>query len=373
VETDVRRLLQAVVTITDLDLDEVLRSLLEAATDLVGARYGALGVISSDGRGLSRFVHTGIDEDLVDQMGHLPRGRGVLGRLIVDPRPLRIDDLGCHPSAVGFPAGHPPMRSFLGVPMSVRGQVFGNLYLTEKRRPDGGPAAFTDDDEEVAVALAAVAGVAVSNARLHVEAQRLAVFEDRDRIAHDLHDHVIQRLFAAGLSLQALTSRLDGPSDDETRTRLAAVVAQLDETVRDVRTTIFELHTSDSAGGGLRRRLLTVVGETAGGSTSSVRTSGPVDTVVTGTLAADVLAVTREAVSNAVRHGGAGALVVTVEVRDDAVQVQVDDDGTGFDAGTARSGLAGLELRAERRGGSLLVGSHPEGGTRLRWSAPLGS
>lgn len=376
-EARLRRLLDAVVTINGLDLDAVLHGLVQAATDLVGARYGALGVISADGRALDRFVHTGMDPAVAASLGHLPEGRGVLGRLIADPRPLRVDDLTADPQAVGFPPGHPPMRSFLGVPVVVRGEVFGNLYLTEKD-PDRDAGRFTPEDLDVAQALAAVAGTAIANSSLHADAQRLAVLEDRDRIAHDLHDHVIQRLFAAGLSLQALTARLQGPGQAEVRTRLAGVVSQLDEVVRDVRTTIFGLHVAPGADGGLRRRLLDLVEEMAGRATTSVRTTGAVDVLVTGTLAADVVAVVREASSNAVRHGLATHLVVTVDATatdpatgSDAVAVQVDDDGAGIDAGAARSGLAGLAQRAHRRGGALEVRRRPEGGTRLLWTAPL--
>ncbi|PWJ48839.1 Histidine kinase [Quadrisphaera granulorum] len=376
-EARLRRLLDAVVAINDLDLDAVLQGLLQAATDLVGARYGALGVISADGRGLDRFVHTGMDPEVAASLGHLPEGRGVLGRLIADPRPLRVDDLTADPQAVGFPPGHPPMRSFLGVPVVVRGEVFGNLYLTEKF-PDRDAGCFTREDSEVAQALAAIAGTALANAALHTDAQRLAVLEDRDRIAHDLHDHVIQRLFAAGLSLQALNARLHRPDEEEVRTRLAGVVSQLDEVVRDIRTTIFGLHTSPGSDGGLRRQLLTVVEEFTGRAATTVRTTGAVDVLVTGTLATDVIAVVREGTSNAVRHGRAAHLVVTVDATAtdpasgaDAVVVQVDDDGVGIEAGAARSGLAGLEQRAERRGGTFEVRQRPEGGTRLLWSAPL--
>lgn len=376
-EARLRRLLDAVVAVNDLDLDAVLHGLLQAATDLVGARYGALGVISADGTALERFVHTGMDPAVAAALGQLPQGRGVLGRLIADPRPLRIDDLTADPHAVGFPPGHPPMRSFLGVPVVVRGKVFGNLYLTEKdpRRDSG---RFTTEDSEVAQALAVIAGTAIANASLHADAQRLAVLEDRDRIAHDLHDHVIQRLFAAGLSLQAATARLTGPHAEEARARLTGVVSQLDEVVRDVRTTIFELHTTPGGRDGLRRRLLDVVEEMTGRASTTLRTTGAVDVLVTGTLATDVIAVAREASSNAVRHGLASHLVITVDATGtdavsgtDAVVVQVDDDGAGIDSGAARSGLSSLEQRARRRGGSFDVRRRPEGGTRVLWTAPL--
>jgi signal transduction histidine kinase len=201
-------------------------------------------------------------------------------------------------------------------------------------------------------------------------ARRLDVFEDRDRIARDLHDHVIQRVFAAGLSLQSVLPRI---VDAEAASRVRSVVDQLDETVRDIRTTIFDLHSAADArdGSSLRRRLLDIVTETAGADLrTAVRMSGAVDSLVTGDLAADVEAVVREGVSNAVRHAGAATVTVTLDVADDVV-VEVIDNGTGIDAGAPRSGLRNLEERARRRGGGVTAVRLPDGGTQLRWHAPL--
>jgi signal transduction histidine kinase len=200
--------------------------------------------------------------------------------------------------------------------------------------------------------------------------RRLDVYEDRDRIAQDLHDHVIQRLFAAGLSLQSVVPRIPDP---EARRRIRGVVAQLDETVGDIRTAIFDLHTSDEGGhqDSLRRRILDTVTDTAGGDIHpTVRMSGAVDTLVTGELAADVDAVAREAVSNAARHAGATHVTVTLDVTDEVV-LEVVDDGRGIDVRAARSGLRNLADRAQRRRGECHVAALPDGGTRLRWWAPL--
>jgi signal transduction histidine kinase len=201
-------------------------------------------------------------------------------------------------------------------------------------------------------------------------ARQLDVYEDRDRIARDLHDHVIQRVFAAGLALQAVLSRV---GDAEARSRVGSVVRQLDDTVRDIRTTIFDLQTTDGAdaGGSVRRRLLDIVNETAAGILEpTVRMSGAVDTLVTGELAADVEAVVREGVSNAARHSGGGHVTVTLDVADEVV-VEILDDGRGIDPQAARSGLRNLEQRANGHGGQAAVEALPDGGTRLRWSAPL--
>ena len=532
-QAQVQNLLDAFLSVsTGLDLPSTLRRIVESACDLVDARYGALGVLRQGGGGLAAFIHVGIDEALAATMGHLPEGKGVLGQLISEPHPLRIPDLGQHPSSVGFPPHHPPMKTFLGVPVLVRGEVFGNLYMTEKRHGQ-----FTAEDEAVLTALAGAAGIAVHNARLYEESeirrrwlaavadvravllatpsaadaltliaeriaglteadatwlfmgphpetgaytmsaqsgkglndltderfapgdspvldaldqadgvvtmdlsgmayesrnphidwgpciaiplrgthsdnavviaarkvgadpfdpsitplvkafadqasvaldmaarQRLArqldVYEDRDRIARDLHDHVIQRVFAAGLALQAVLPRVD---DAQARSRVGFVVRQLDDTVRDIRTTIFDLKTTDDAdaGGSVRRRLLDIVNETADGILEpTVRMSGAIDTLVTGELAADVEAVVREGVSNAARHSGGGHVTVTLDVADEVV-VEIVDDGRGIDPQAARSGLRNLEQRAGGHGGQSAVEVVRDGGTRLRWSAPL--
>src|SRR5918993_5677482 len=195
-----RQLLDAVLTVgMDLDLPAMLERIVEAAVELVGATYGALGVLDDSGTRLAQFITVGIDDETHRAIGDLPEGHGILGLLIVDAKPLRLPDLSEHPDSYGFPPNHPPMRSFLGVPIRVRDEVFGNLYLTDKTSAE----VFTDIDEELVVALAAAAGVAIENARLHNLVREMALLEDRERIARDLHDTVIQRLFATGLRLQA--------------------------------------------------------------------------------------------------------------------------------------------------------------------------
>jgi signal transduction histidine kinase len=532
----VQGLLDAFLSVaTGLDLHGTLLRIAQAAADLVDARYGAMGVLGSDG-GLSDFITVGIDEELHARMGRLPEGKGVLGQLINHPYPLRVTDLREHPASVGFPPHHPPMTSFLGAPVLVRGEVFGNLYMTDKRHGE-----FTAEDEAVLTALAGAAGIAIDNARMFEEsearrgwltaisdvramlmdsarpdaaddalhlitdrlteltaadgswvmvgpdaadgrylvvaqcgqslrditgshlsladnpvleaveaadglvtldlsglafrnpngalewgpclgmplrggtagnavllvarkaggppfdaaigpmvagfadqaalaldmaarqrlARRVDVFDDRDRIARDLHDHVIQRVFASGLSLQAMLPRV---TDPKVRTRVQEVIGQLDDTVKDIRTTIFALHTTGTfdSDESLRRRLLDIVTGTSGEAVvPTVRMSGAVDTLVTGELAADVEAVVREGVSNAVRHSGAAQVIVTLDVGDNRVVVEVVDDGCGIDERGARSGLRNLEERARRRGGEASVERRPQWGTRLRWSAPL--
>lgn len=517
----------------NLELPVVLRHIVEAACELVGARYGALGVIGPDG-GLDQFIHVGMPPDLVERIGHLPEGKGVLGALIEDPRAIRLSRIADHPRSVGFPAGHPPMSSFLGVPIMVRNRVFGNLYLAEGR--DG---EFSDDDEELVLSLATSAAVAIENAdlystsrqreaglrastemtqqlladtgddplqtiaeralrmsdadmvslilpvddrRLMVEVavgdgadqlvtstfdragtlagqaidtrrpvmtndlaksggwemdatmllaagpvgaamalpltgfhgprgalvitrhcgrpafdeidldvattfaghaavalelsdarsdqQKMLLLEDRDRIARDLHDHVIQRLFAAGLSVQSVANSV---GEAATRERLARVIEDVDDTIRQIRTTIFELRGSTVVGGTIRTRLLDVVGDARPmlGFDPHVRFGGPVDSAVPEDLVDDVTAVLREALTNVARHAQAKSAIVEITATVSRIDVSIEDDGIGMSGGAARSGLANLEYRATEHGGSLDVLPAPDGGTQVRWSVPF--
>src|ERR1035441_6046322 len=203
-----RRLLEATLLVeADLELPVLLGHVVEEACSMTGARYGALGVLNEDRTELAQFITVGLDPDEEERIGHRPTGRGVLGLLITEPQPLRLANLGSHPDSFGFPAHHPPMVSFLGVPIKVRDEVYGNLYLTDKV----GWSEFTADDVALVEALAVAAGIAIENARLHERVREVAVVEDRDRLARDLHDTVIQRLFAVGLSLQSLASTATGP------------------------------------------------------------------------------------------------------------------------------------------------------------------
>ena len=533
-----RGLLAANRTITaDLTLPTVLRRIVEAGCQLVRARYGALGVLAPDG-GLAEFVHVGLDERTVARIGHLPEGKGLLGALIDDPRTIRLRSIDDDPRSVGFPPHHPPMTSFLGVPVLVRGKVFGNLYLTE--RIDGGE--FTADDEELVAALAATAGVAIENARLYEQSQRrqdwlqasakitrqllsaegeeplqliarearqiadadvvtvvlptesrermmvevaagraadeltgmsypiehtltglalssghpvlvgdaddsdydshlsevlpvgpvmvlplvgtedtrgalviarlrgrnrfddadldmattfanhaavaleladgrenqqrMILLEDRDRIARDLHDHVIQRLFAAGLAVESVAAR---PGSDETSLRLRRVVTELDETIRQIRTSIFQLRGPMTAEvGTTRSAVLSVVSELEPvlGFEPRVTFAGPVDLAAPDASVDDLIAALREALTNVARHAKARCVDVAVEATTDSLVLEVTDDGVGIGEGSRWSGLANLRARAEHHGGTFTIGPiekppNYRQGTLLRWTIPL--
>jgi len=229
--TKLRRVLEATLLIEgDLELPALLRHVVDEARSMTGARYGALGVLTNDGTALAEFITVGLEPDQEKLIGPRPTGKGVLGLLIADPRPLRLGHLGDHAESYGFPANHPPMTSFLGVPIKVRDEVYGNLYLTDKV----GWSEFALDDVALVEALALAAGIAIENARLHQQVQVAAVHEDRDRLARDLHDTVIQRLFGVGLNLQSMAGR----ASDDTAKRLGAAVAEIDQVIHQVRSTI---------------------------------------------------------------------------------------------------------------------------------------
>jgi signal transduction histidine kinase len=365
-----RSLVAAVLGISaDLSLPHVLRNIVSSAVEVIGARYGALGVLSERGDGLSEFVHVGIPPEVAEAIGHLPEGHGILGLLILDPRPLRLPDLSQHPDSFGFPPHHPPMRSFLGVPVRLRDQVFGNLYLTEKE----GAGEFSAEDEGLAVALAGAAGIAIENARLHARVRDLTLIEDRERIAADLHDTVIQRLFATGLALQGAVRAISPP---EAASRVEEAVGDLDETIRQIRSTIFALQAPRLPGRGLRAEILSLATEAAATLRFEPRLQldGPLDSAVDDDIASQLISVLREGLSNVVRHAHASLVRVTVRVADGYVQAEIIDDGVGPGPGARPGGrgLVNLAQRAQTLGGHMTVAAGPEGkGTMLTWRVPM--
>ncbi|CCK32486.1 Redox sensor histidine kinase response regulator devS [Streptomyces davaonensis JCM 4913] len=532
----VHSLLEAVLSVgRELDLEQALHSIVEAAAALVDARYAALGVIGADGQRLSAFHTVGVSEEQIARIGPYPEGHGILGELIRHPEPLRLAKLSEHPASYGFPPHHPPMNTFLGVPIRVRDQVFGNLYLTEK----AGGAQFDEEDESVLSTLAVAAGVAIDNARLYEEsrlrerwlqanaeithslmsgaergealgliarrakeitgavlavvampvedtdalrvelavgksaeahrglvlpvdesligrafatgesvtgadvtrderaadpdarfgglgpavavpigtgdgvrgvvllvreagrpvfsdketvplhsfaaqaaiamelaerrqdAEEIAVLKDRDRIARDLHDLAIQRLFATGMTLQSAGRFIEHP---EAGDRVARAVDDLDETIKIIRSTIFGLRArEDGAGTGLRARVVRAAGEAAPvlGFAPSVRMEGLVDTDVPREIADHVVAVLSEALTNIARHARAGRAEVMLETDGREVRLAVTDNGVGIPAEGRRSGLRNMAERAQQFGGELELSTPEGGGSRLVWRVPV--
>ncbi|KUN41141.1 histidine kinase [Streptomyces longwoodensis] len=531
----VHSLLEAVLSVgRELDLEQALRSIVEAAVALVDAEYGALGVIGPDGRRLSAFHTVGVDAEQIARIGPYPEGHGILGELIRHPEPLRLARLSDHPASYGFPAHHPPMNTFLGVPIRVRDHIFGNLYLTEKR----GGQQFDEDDESVLATLAVAAGVAIDNARLYEEsrlrerwlqvnaeithalmtgadqggvlpliadrareitasalsvvalpvsgtdtlavelatgqeaetwrgivlpvqdtligqafvqrlpvsspdvsqdsrvsagspfqglgpavavpigsgdeargvvllvrqsggqefsrketeplqafaaqaavamelaerrqdAEQIALLEDRDRIARDLHDLAIQRLFATGMTLQSAGRRVQDPMASE---RIQRAVDDLDETIKIIRSTIFGLRSrGDDAAPGLRSRAVRAIGEAAPllGFAPSVRMEGLLDTHVPVQIADHVMAVLTESLTNVARHAAADRVDVVLDTDGKRVRLTVTDNGVGIPEGGRRSGLSNMAERAQKLGGALELTSPGGKGTRLVWHAPL--
>ena len=362
------RLMGAVLMITaDVELTDLLRHLVEEAKSLVGARYGALGVLNPARTGLEQFLTAGLSPADEAQIGARPTGRGVLGLLITEPAPLRLSHLEEHPGGYGFPANHPPMTSFLGVPVRVRDDVYGNLYLTDKE----GEAAFTDEDEALAEALALAAGIAIENKRLHDRVLVMSVLDDRDRIARDLHDRVIQRVYAVGMNLNAAT-RL--PERDQVVERVSGAIDDLDLTISEIRSAIFELGEA-ALPGGLRQAVIQLAEELAStlGVRPEVRFEGVVDNSVSQNLGDHVLAVVREGLTNAGKHSGASRYEVSLSVTDRVV-LELFDDGVGIELPLATPGLGLINLRdrAEKLGGTFEIHPRDGGGTRLVWAVPLG-
>ena len=363
-----RRVLEATLLIeADLDLPTLLRHIVEEARSMTNARYGALGVLNDERSGLAEFITVGLEPEEEEKIGARPRGRGILGRLISQPEPLRLAELSSHPDSYGIPANHPPMTSFLGVPIKIRDEVYGNLYLTDKI----GWSEFTKDDEALIGSLAVAAGIAIENARLHQRIHEVAVYEERDRLARDLHDTVIQRLFAIGLSLQSIAS---APAAESRAERLQKIVSDIDETIGQVRTSIFEL--SQDLHHGVRGSVVELLGELRPVVGFEVRVSfdGPVDTAISDSISDHLLAVIREAVTNIGKHAEAKTARVTVSVEEGHCLLRVVDDGRGIGERLEQSGgfgLGNLRRRAEKLHGSLDIQSLVTGGTVLIWRVPL--
>jgi signal transduction histidine kinase len=358
---------------SELSLDVVLQRIVELAVDITDARYGALSVLGEDGR-IERFITEGVTPEDRTAIGDPPTGHGILGLIISEGVPLRIEDLTADPRSAGFPPNHPSMRSLLGVPVMARGKIFGNLYLAEKQ----GASAFTDDDERTLVVLATQAGVAVENARLYEESQRaqgelrhLEVLDERERIAKELHDGVIQSLFAVGMSLQGAAALAADPG---IAARIEGAVEDIDRAIRDLRNYIFGLQPGILADRQLDQALRELGSDFE--ARSDVVTVVDVDPTVASELASvasDVVQLTREALSNVGRHAKAATCRVSLRRDGGSAFLEVDDDGLGFelDGKSGGLGIANLRDRVASLGGTMDIDSRAGEGTAVRISLPL--
>jgi len=355
----------------ELDVERVLQLLVDGARELVGAKYAALGIVDANGR-IERFITSGISPELRARIGPLPEGHGLLGTIIRDGITLRIPDIAKHPDTYGFPPHHPPMHSLLGLPIRVGGATVGDFYLTEKL----GAAEFSDDDEELVEMFALHAGLAIQNARLHQDLQQLALVDERLRISRDLHDGIIQSIYAVSLSLEDVPELIE-TSPPEAIDRVDRAIDRLHLTIGDIRTFIVGL--GPEAGAGLRLTLETLARELLADSAThlSLDLSGApqLDGRLTPEAAHELVQVAREALSNVARHSGAGRARLALRVDGDEAELRVEDNGAGFDPGrrfgSGHFGLANLRGRATAVGGTLTIDSEAGKGTRIIVRLPI--
>ncbi|HEU0237639.1 MAG TPA: GAF domain-containing sensor histidine kinase [Candidatus Limnocylindrales bacterium] len=350
-----------------LDVELVLQLIVDRVRDLVGARYAALGIVDDIGR-IERFITSGVTAEERARIGDLPRGHGLLGLIIREERSIRTPDIAAHPASSGFPPNHPPMRSFLGVPVTVKGGAIGNLYLTDKQ----GSPEFDEADQHLVEMFALHAGIAIENARLHDQVQRLAVVEERERIGQDLHDGIIQGMYAIALSLEDVPDLMRDDADEATA-RIDRAIDGLNLTIRDIRNFILGLHSELIGGGDLVAGLATLAHEFRLNSMIEIEAdleggepaaSGlPIESRV------QLLQMAREALSNAARHSRASRARIELSSDDEWLTLRIEDNGVGFDPDATRDGrhlgLVNLRGRAAALGGSLAIDSRPGDGASI--------
>ncbi len=367
---DLRALVDATREIAEvLDIELVLQMIVDRLRGLIGSHYAALGI--ADERGMmERFVTSGISRADRAAIGDLPRGHGLLGLIIREGRSYLIPDIAAHADSYGFPPNHPPMRTFLGVPINVHGRAVGNLYLTDKiDAPE-----FTDADQLLVEMFALRAGIAIENARLHQQVQQLAVVEERERIARDLHDGIIQSIYGVALSLEDVSFTVeDDPA--EAGVRVDHAIDSLNLIIREIRNFILGLRSELLHGADVAAGLVTLAAEFAiGGSAEVVLDSTAPTSLVTDLpigYRVQLLQMAREALSNAARHANASRIQLGVHaVEPGFLELRVEDDGIGFDdeaiVAAGHFGLANLRQRSEALGGTMNIATSPGRGTRLR-------
>jgi signal transduction histidine kinase len=358
----------------ELDLDRVLQLIVDSVRDLVHARYAALGIVDASGR-IERFITSGISDEERAMIGAPPRGHGLLGLMIREARAYRIPDMSKHRDSYGFPPGHPVMRSLLGVPVRTGGEPIGNFYLTDKEDADE----FGEQDQRLVEMFALHAGIAIQNARLHARVQRLAVIDERIRIGRDLHDGIIQGIYAVALSLEDVPE-LMAEDAGEASSRVDRAIDRLNTTIGEIRTFIVGLG-SDTVQIAIGARLAGLADEMLLSSGARMALDldladvGEVDARLSQEAATQLLQIAREALSNAIRHSGAPRARLSLRVQDDQAVLSVEDNGRGFDPdrprGAGHFGLANLRDRAASVGGVIKISSRIGAGTRIIVGLPL--
>lgn len=352
-----------------LDLEEVLQLIVDRVRELVAAQYAALGIVD-DGGQITQFITSGISAEQRRAIGDLPRGRGLLGLIIRENRSYRISSIASHPESYGFPPNHPPMDSFLGVPVTFKGEVVGRLYLTNKQ----GAPEFSADDQALLETFALHAGIAIENARLLGQVQRLAVVDERDRISRDLHDSVIQMIYGVTLSLDDVPE-LVSEAPAEARQRVDDAIEALHGVIRDIRNFIFGLRPLLLDSGDLLDGLHTLADELRRNTTIEIDLRGELKEDLPVEVVAELLAIAREALANVARHSAARHASIQLEMRPGSVLLSIKDDGRGLPSGMPEEGghhgLGNMRARAEVLGGTLDVRSTPASGTNIIVAIPI--
>jgi len=352
-----------------LDPEQVLQLIVDRVRGLVSAQYAALGIVDSEGQ-ITQFITSGITAEERHAIGNLPRGRGLLGLIIRENRSYRIPTIGAHPESYGFPPNHPPMDSFLGVPVTVEDEVVGRLYLTNKQ----GANEFSPNDQALVETFALHAGIAIENARLHEQVQRLAVFDERDRISRDLHDSVIQMIYAVTLSLEDIPDLVTS-APEEAAERADTAVDQLHGVIRDIRHFIFGLRPILLDSGSLDEGLRSLAGELQRNTATEISIRGDAPEDLPLTIVADLLAIAREALANVARHARAREATIDVVNQDGRLTLEIADDGQGMNVTQPRdhghNGLANMRARADALGGTFVLDSQPGSGTRVIIDVPV--
>jgi len=346
-------------------VDEALQVIVDRVRPLVGAQYAALGIVDSEGR-VERFITSGIDEATRRQLGPLPEGHGLLGLIIRENLTFRIRDLNTDARRYGFPPNHPPMTSFLGVPITIKGISLGRLYLTNKIGADE----FSEADQSVVETFALHAGIAIENARLHEQLQRLAVVDERERISKDLHDGIIQNMYAVGLSLEDVPE-LMGDDRVEAAARVERAIESIHLAIQDIRNFIFGLRPELLEGASLIGGLVALVEEYRHNTIIDLELRIP-DSIAepSAEFTGQLLAIVSEALSNVVRHSRASRAVVGLTSDEGrGCELRIEDDGIGFDPARVgkigHQGLANIRGRAAQVGGTVTIDSPPGAGSRV--------